>query len=125
MIRLYTNMKETNLICIGCPMGCNLLVKQDNLEIIVSGNNCPKGEKYAKNEITSPKRSVTTTVKLINGEDNVISVKTQTDIPKEKILDVINELKSISVCAPIKINDIIVKNICNTGVDIIATSNAK
>lgn len=118
-------MKETNLICIGCPMGCNLLVKQDNLEIIVSGNNCPKGEKYAKNEITSPKRSVTTTVKLINGEDNVISVKTQTDIPKEKILDVINELKSISVCAPIKINDIIVKNICNTGVDIIATSNAK
>ncbi len=115
-------MKE--FICISCPMGCHLSVDDsDKSNIIVTGNTCPRGKIYGINEVTRPKRMVTSSVKVINGIDLVVSVKTKEAIDKNLIFDVLNELKDIEVKAPIKIGDVIIKNVLNTGIDVIASRN--
>ena len=115
-----------NLICINCPMGCHLEVDDSDINnIIVKGNNCKRGEIYAKNEVTHPKRMVTSSVFVNNGNINVVSVKTDNPIDKNLIFDVIKILKEIKVDAPVRIGDIIVKNILNTDVSIIATKNVE
>ena len=79
-------MEKRNLTCIGCPMGCALLVEMNGKEIIsVTGNTCKKGAEYAVKEVTDPTRIVTTTVRVKNGSMPVVSVKTAQDIPKGKI----------------------------------------
>nr|WP_246517352.1 DUF1667 domain-containing protein [Clostridium aciditolerans] len=111
-----------DLICIGCPIGCQLQVKLDGKEVVeVTGNTCKRGEDYAKKECTNPTRIVTSSVYVEGGEIGVVPVKTETDIPKEKIFDCIKALKGIVVKAPINIGDIIVENILDTGVNIVAT----
>ena len=81
-------MEKRNLTCIGCPMGCALLVEMNGKEIIsVTGNTCKKGAEYAVKEVTDPTRIVTTTVRVKNGNMPVVSVKTAQDIPKGKIFD--------------------------------------
>lgn len=115
-------MEKKELICIGCPMGCTLSVGMESGEVIsVTGNTCPRGESYAKKEVTNPTRIVTTTVKVKGGAMEMVSVKTKTDIPKGKIFDCVKELKGVQVSAPVKIGDIILRNVADTGVDIVAT----
>ena len=111
-------MEKRNLTCIGCPMGCALLVEMNGKEIIsVTGNTCKKGAEYAVKEVTDPTRIVTTTVRVKNGSMPVVSVKTAQDIPKGKIFDCVE--------APVQIGDVILENVAGTGVDIVATGNVK
>lgn len=105
-------------------MGCALEVTIDNGEVTsVSGNTCKRGDIYARKEVTSPTRIVTSTVPVIGGTTPQVPVKTASDIPKDKIFDITTALKDIEVTAPVNIGDIIVSNICDTGVDIIASGN--
>ena len=113
---------EKHLTCICCPLGCRITVLLDGNEIAnISGNRCKRGEEYARREITAPVRTVTTTVRVTGGASPVVSVKTKTDIPKDRIFDCIACLKNISVEAPVNIGDVIVKDVAGTGIDIIAT----
>lgn len=117
-------METKSLICINCPMGCPLTVEMDGDKIIsVSGNTCKRGDIYARKEVTAPARIVTSTVKVINGKADMVSVKTKTDIPKDKIFDCIRALKGVTVEAPVRIGDVIVPDAAGTGVDIVATKN--
>lgn len=106
-------------ICIMCPMGCTLNIERREDQIIVKGNHCKKGEVYGRQEFIAPKRVVTSLVRLKDG--GVVSVKTDGLVDKEKIMDILNELKGIELTSPIKVGDVIIKNILNTGVDIVAT----
>lgn len=113
-----------NMICICCPMGCHLTVDlRDNGDIKVSGNACPRGAKYAQDEIRCPKRMVTSIVRVDGGIIDMVSVKTKEGVPKDKIFEVLEALKSVRLTAPVRIGDIVVANVCDTGVDIIATKN--
>ncbi len=113
-------MKE--MICICCPMGCHLQVDdRDRNNITVEGNTCPRGAKYAKDEVTCPKRVVTSIVNVTGGEINMVSVKTSDAIPKEKMFDALKLLDNISVSAPVEIGQVIIKDIFGLGVDIVAT----
>ena len=107
------------LICINCPMGCHLKVDVENRT--VTGNNCKRGEEYGINEVTNPLRIVTTTVKIKEGEYPVIPVKTEKAIPKGLIFNAMEEMNKIVVEAPVKMGDIIIENILNTGVNVIAS----
>lgn len=91
----------------------------------VSGNTCKRGDAYARNEVINPMRMVTSTVKVIGGKGNVVSVKTKEDIPKKKIFECVKSLKGVEVNAPVHIGDIIITNVANTGVDIVATKNVE
>lgn len=117
-------MEVIKLTCINCPLGCPLEVRQEDGEYIVTGNSCIRGKKYALEEISNPVRIVTTTVKVKNSKLR-LSVKSNGGIEKGKIFACIDALKDVEVTAPIKINDVIVKNILNSGVDIIATKSIK
>lgn len=112
------------LTCIGCPMGCQVTVDYDGEDIhSVTGNTCKRGDIYARKEVTHPTRIVTTSVKVIGGTLGQVSVKTAQDVPKEKIFDVVKQLKGICVDAPVKMGDVILENVADTGVNIIATKN--
>ena len=117
-------MNTVNLICIGCPLGCPLTVELEGIEVkAVSGNTCPRGDAYARKEMTNPTRIVTSTVRVAGGRLAMVSVKTASDIPKGKIFDCVKALKDVEVKAPVKIGDVIVENVAGTGVNIIATKN--
>ncbi|MDY0345083.1 MAG: DUF1667 domain-containing protein [Bacilli bacterium] len=111
-------MKE--LICIICPRGCRLKV-DDNLN--VTGNLCPRGIIYAKTEMTNPTRVITSTVKINSKNAVRLSVKTAQAVPKAKMFDCMRELDKVMVEAPIHIGDVVIHNICETGVDVIATKD--
>lgn len=112
------------LICIGCPLGCMLTVELDRGAVkSVTGNTCPNGEMYAKKEVTNPKRTVTSTVKVEGGELSVVSVKTASDIPKNKIFDCMEELAKIKIKAPVHIGETVLKNVADTGVNVVATKD--
>lgn len=112
------------LTCIGCPIGCFLQVQLEDGKVkTVTGNTCKRGSIYAEKECTNPTRIVTSSVRVKGGIENVVSVKTQEDIPKDMIFQCLGLLKGIEVEAPVKINDIVIENVCGTGVNIIATRN--
>jgi CxxC motif-containing protein len=115
-------MEKRDLICIGCPMGCMMTVSMENGKVMeVAGNTCKRGDIYARKEVTDPTRIVTSSVRVSGGVLPVVSVKTKTDIPKGKISDCMKALKEVEVKAPIQIGDILLKNVADTGVDVIAT----
>ncbi|MBR5302158.1 MAG: DUF1667 domain-containing protein [Clostridia bacterium] len=117
-------MKTVNLICIGCPLGCPLTVEMEGNEVkSVSGNTCPRGDAYAKKELTNPTRIVTSTVRVSGGKLAMVSVKTQSDIPKDKIFECVKALKDVDMVAPVKIGDVVLENVAGTGVNVIATKN--
>ena len=111
--------------CICCPLGCQITVTEEKGQLVIIGNNCPKGEKYVRDEMTNPIRMVISTVFVEDGEIPVVSVKSKEAIPKEKIMDCIEPLKGMKVKAPVKIGDVILENVCDTGVSIIATKNVE
>lgn len=114
-------MEVRNLICIGCPMGCPMEVKLENGEVVsVTGNTCAKGDAYARKEVTHPTRIICSTVPVEGGDHLTLPVKTAQDIPKGKIFDAVAELKHVKVAAPVKLGDVVLADVCGTGVDIIA-----
>ena len=115
-------MERKELICIGCPLGCNLTVEMDGGQVVsVNGNTCKRGDDYARKELTDPRRIVTSTVPVAGGNLPVVSVKTASDIPKGKIRECLCALKGVTLTAPVQIGDVIVENVADTGVDVIAT----
>lgn len=112
---------ETKMTCICCPIGCQLTVTKTADGYEVTDNKCPRGKKYGIEEMTAPKRMVTSTVKINGGLYSAIPVKTDQPAPKEKMFDIINILANVTVQAPIKMGDVIVENIADTGVNIIAS----
>lgn len=119
-------MQTRNLTCIGCPMGCALTVEYtpgDKDSIKVTGYTCQRGLKYAIDEVTNPTRTVTGTIRVSNRKNLVVSVKTKDPIAKDRIDAVAEKLKKIDVAAPVKIGDVALANIENTGVDLVITKN--
>ena len=111
-------MKE--MICIICPRGCHLVVDDD---LNVSGNTCPRGAVYAKQELTHPTRTLTSTVKIISDVEVALPVKSDKPLPKEKIFDAMELINKTTVKAPIKIGDVVIKNIFGLDVNIVATKD--
>lgn len=109
------------LTCICCPMGCALKAELDDKGqvISVSGNTCIRGENYARSELTAPIRTVTTTV--LSKDEKPIPVKTKEPVPKEKIFEVVEDIKSQRIDLPVRMGDVVVKNAADTGIDIVAT----
>lgn len=117
---------DTDLICINCPLGCKVFVKGDLTvpeELEIKGNTCIKGKEYAISELTAPKRMVTSSVMVLKGDKLVVSVKTKEAIPKNLIFDAMSEIRRAKIQAPVKIGDIVIGNLCNTGIKVVATSN--
>lgn len=116
--------------CVVCPIGCELTVEYDENNIIsdnvkVSGNTCPRGEKYAKTEIVSPERTLTSTVKTNSAELPMLPVKTDAPIPKGKMFEAMKQLNKISVSVPVNAGDVIAADFITKGVNLVSCRTIK
>lgn len=112
--------------CILCPRGCHLTAEwvEDaggEKTVAVSGNFCPRGVKYATEEMTQPMRTVTTSCYVLGGDEKMVSAKTNDTIPKAKIEDVLAEAKKLTAHAPLNVGDVLISNVAGTGRDLVAT----
>lgn len=116
---------QKNIICVACPMGCGVTVDiEDNGEILsVTGNTCKRGDTYARAECTNPVRSLATTVRVTDGIYNVVPCKSAGSLPKDKIAECMKVINSVHVDAPVKLGDVLVENILDTGINIVATNH--
>lgn len=116
-----TIIKE--LVCTECPRSCLLKVSLCKENNSVKGNNCKRGETYALYEIATPKRYLTTTAKTLSKAVPLLPVKTSIKINKDLIFECAQVISKITVKLPIKIGDVLIHNILDTGADIVATKN--
>lgn len=120
-------METKNFTCTACPRGCSLTVqienhtKQDASLITVSGNKCPKGETYGKQEAVCPMRMLTTTVASSVSGVRRIPVKTSDVVPLKFFAEYMKRIRSVVVSEKCRPGDVIVKNFCTSGIDLIAT----
>lgn len=115
-------MSEKQLICIGCPLGCMLTATLENgVVTAVSGNTCRRGDDYARKECTTPERTVTGTVRVAGGSAPVVSVRTSSPIPKEKVLELAALMGKLTVSAPVRPGDVLASGVLGTGSDLLAT----
>ncbi|MDR2185834.1 MAG: DUF1667 domain-containing protein [Treponema sp.] len=114
-------MKE--ILCIICPNGCRLRAEEKGGELKVAGNRCSRGIDFARAEIISPMRSVTTTVRTVFPDIPVLPVRTGGEIPKGKILELMQFLGGVTVKEPLGIGETAAENILGLGINMIVTSN--
>lgn len=112
-----------NITCTVCPMGCSLVVSKVDGEYKVEGNTCKRGAKYGVDEVTNPRRVITTTVKLNGGYLNLLPVKTNDSVPKELMFEIMKLLDNVEVNAPVNVGDVIVKDVLGTGVDVVSAKS--
>ena len=134
-----TEKKENtkrHLTCIICPMGCQLEVEvpegysaenartTDPSVFKVSGNTCPRGDAYARKELTTPIRTLTCTVAVEGGKRALVSAKTDGEVPKEQLLACMEVVRRLTVKAPVKAKDVLIRDILHTGINLIACEDA-
>lgn len=111
------------LTCIGCPVGCRLKATvEQEMVTEVSGNQCKRGEAYARQECIDPQRMITAVI-LVAGSKVPLSVKTCKPISKKKIKSCMAALSTLKLAAPIAAGAVVLADVCGTGVDIIATKS--
>jgi Uncharacterized protein with conserved CXXC pairs len=109
--------------CIVCPNGCRITVNLDNGKYIVSGNLCLRGKNFALNEVTNPTRSVCSTIKTIYGDVPRVPVRTSGEVPLGLIFNVMRNINSVVLDHKVHTGEIIISDVCGTGVDVISTSD--
>lgn len=113
---------ESEIICVTCPKGCTLKVIHEGKNVIdVLNNGCKRGKEYAICELSDPRRMVASSVKVKNGKHPLLPVYTSSPFPKPLIFDLAKALRKIEIEAPVKINQVVAKNILGSGVDILAS----
>lgn len=110
---------KKQITCIVCPRGCSMTSEICGSEIKVTGNSCPRGEKHAIGECTNPVRSLTSSVRVTNREDTMVSVKSADPVPKEKMQEIMGLIRKAQVEAPVSVGDVILSRVYGT--DIVAT----
>lgn len=117
-------MEVKDMVCIVCPLGCKLKVIKDDTSqtgYAVEGNKCFRGADYGVKEMTNPTRVLTTTVIISNASVNRLPVKTSGAIPKHLIRQAMELINKAEVKAPIKVGEVIIDNILDTGIDLVAS----
>lgn len=117
---------KKEIICTVCPRGCHIQVEGEGEKILsVEGYACKRGLEYASNEFTHPVRILTTTVKIDGMKGELLPVRSEKPLPKEKLFDCMEVIRKTEVRLPVARYAVIVENICGTGVNIVATKEVK
>lgn len=113
--------EETKIICVACPKGCRLRINREGETIVVSEQSCKRGEQYAVQEMTDPRRMVASTVRIQSNSHSLLPVYTSAPIPKGKIQPLLMELRKINLRAPVKMGQVVLKDALGTGIDVFAS----
>ena len=112
-----------NITCTRCPMGCTLTVTEKRGILPVPGQGCPRGEAYGRSEYTCPVRTLTTTVLVTGGAEPLLPVRTDRPIPKEKLFDCMEIVRSLRVAAPVSAGQVLLEDLAGTGANLIACAD--
>lgn len=119
-------MKSRTFVCIVCPNGCTVEVQYEEQEVLaISGNKCKKGAENVTQEMTDPRRTIATTVPISGAELPLCSVRLTKAIPKKDIFRVMEEIRKVSLEAPVTIGQTVIRNVCGLDSDVIVTKNMK
>lgn len=111
------------LVCIVCPNSCELEITADENGISVSGNKCKRGVQFATDEMTAPKRTISSVVRTAFPSVPVLPVRVSAEIPKERIFDVMQEINHVTLRKRVRRGEAVIENVLSLGVDVIATSD--
>jgi CxxC motif-containing protein len=115
------NFDPMEIICVACPKGCRLEVHREGGEILVTHEGCKRGREYAVAELTDPRRMVASTVQVTGATHPLAPVYTATPFPKGRIPELLDLLRSVTLKAPVQINQVVLQNVLGTGIDVIAS----
>lgn len=125
---MSTNVTETlQFNCTTCPSECLLTVEverdADGVAEVrsVAGNSCPRGDKFAHQELTCPMRVLTTTVAVSGGDETLLPVRTAEAIPLELHAQAMGLIRGVIVEAPIRMGDVVLENLLDTNINLIAS----
>ena len=121
MNSLIDSDKPMEIICVACPHGCRLEATRKDGEILISNAGCKRGQEYAINEITDPRRMVATTVRIQQGIHPLLPVYTSEPFPKGRVTELLREIRKIEITAPVKMGQVVLENALGTGIDVIAS----
>lgn len=114
-------MKRT-FTCIVCPNGCEITAEYEGAAVLsITGATCPKGEDYVRQELTDPRRTIATSVRLLGGELPLVSVRLDAPIPKGEIFRVMEQINQITLTAPTRVGQVLIENVCGLGSNVIVT----
>ena len=114
-------MTTKEITCVVCPLGCSLKVSMNGSGYNVQGHKCARGKAYAIDELTHPVRTVTTTVTVAGGGAARLPVRTNKAFPKDKMLDLMRVLKTMQVQPPVRVGQVLLENVFNTGVNVVSS----
>lgn len=118
-------MEETKtMICITCPKGCTLEVTKDGETITKVVAGCKRGNEYVEREMRDPRRMVASTIRIQNSLHPLMPVYTSAPFPKPRIPELLLELRQMELKAPIRVGQVVARNILGTGIDILASRTA-
>lgn len=109
------------MTCIVCPNGCLMRIEQEGDKIEVFDATCKRGIEFAKNELTNPTRSITSTVATKFKDFPLLSVKTEGELPKDKIFEAMKKINAVTVKKRLKVGDVVLADVFGTAV--VATSD--
>ena len=112
---------EEKVICVTCPKGCTLIVTRDGETVVNVENGCKRGHEYAKQELTDPRRMVASSVRIQGGLHPLMPVYTSAPFPKPRIPELLKVLRKVQLIAPVKLDEVILENVLDTGIDIKAS----
>ena len=116
--------ENKRLTCIVCPIGCSLEAElEDGRVRRVTGQSCKRGVDYAVSECTNPTRTLTTTAKVESGRYPLVPVRSEKPLPRALLRECMKIINGLQLAAPVVIGDVVVENILDTGINIIATGN--
>ena len=116
------NQEEiTKLICITCPKGCTLEVHREGDTVVKVEQGCKRGHEYANRELVDPRRMVSSTVKISGGVHPLLPVYTSDAFPKPRIPELMSTLRSLKIKAPVRMNEVVIKDALGTGINILAS----
>ena len=117
---------KKEIICTVCPRGCHIQVEGEGDKIVsIEGYGCKRGLEYGGAEFAHPVRILTTTVKLEDVQNDLLPVRSNKPLPKEKLFECMEIIRATAVKAPVKRYDVVVSDICGCGVDIVATKTVE
>ena len=110
-------------VCIGCPIGCPLQLDHEGLKIVeVSGHECDRGAKYAKQEFTDPRRELSTTVAIRGARWARLPVRVSGPVPRERVMEAARQIHALRVEAPVRLGQVLLRDLLDeAGIDVIAT----
>jgi CxxC motif-containing protein len=118
-------MKRT-FTCIVCPNGCEIDAEYEGTNVLsVTGNLCPKGKAYVTQELIDPRRTIASSVRVLGGTMPLASVRLNRPVPKDRIFDVMAEIRRKTLQAPVRIGDVVIENVLGLGSDVLITKNVE